>query len=644
MKIHLNYLLVRTRQTTERVDLSSDVTFIHGPIGKGKSTVARLVNYCFGGNIERTPAIQQEFVSVELSANLGGYDCTFERASNDNQSVRVTWSGSNDNIGSVNAPFDSQDEPLIDADVFNLSDLIFYLCDVIPIKVRKKTSDPDSPMIRLSFRDIWRYCYLDQTHLDSSFFRFEDPFRGRKSQDAMRFFTGLHSELLSQFEVELMRKNDEQRSKREAVEQIRAFIARFELDTDQDLESQLSSAKQELNDAKARLAELEKNRMVQTHPTDTLRDELRKLGEEIRIQNQAIIESKEMLSEQRALRAELITAKTKAERTDQALRILEGVNYKRCPECGVDVSHRTSVHHCKLCGSDTEDDPGESALELEVFRRDLNERIDQIADSINRRKSELWRTERKLKVAVSRKEEQDRQLQEELARYDSAYIESIRGAEREIATLSERINSLEKLQLMPQAVNSLEEEAGALQGSIDRLRNSVIQEREKLRAADANIALIADEFKNIMLEVSFPGVEDEDDIIIDPRNWRPIVVHGEIEWSYWDTGSGGKKTLFNVCYALALHTVALNQGLPVPTILVIDSPTKNISEDENPELVHSLYNEIYQLAESQKEKGLQLLLIDSELVAPGSGFDDFSELRMAGEDEAPALIPYYNGP
>src|SRR5690606_30156519 len=102
----------------------------------------------------------------------------------------------------------------------SLSDLLFHLCGVEPIKVPKRSRDPDSPMIRLSFRDIWRYCYLDQTHLDSSFFRFEDPFRGRKSQDAMRFFTGLHSERLSLLQASLFRAVAEQQGARKAVAQI----------------------------------------------------------------------------------------------------------------------------------------------------------------------------------------------------------------------------------------------------------------------------------------------------------------------------------------------------------------------------------------------------------------------------------------
>ena len=145
-----------------------------------------------------------------------------------------------------------------------------------------------------------------------------------------------------------------------------------------------------------------------------------------------------------------------------------------------------------------------------------------------------------------------------------------------------------------------------------------------------------------MLSVSFPGVAEDDEVIIDPRNWKPTVVHGEQEWSFWDTGSGGKKTLFNVCYALAIHAVALERQMPVPGLLVIDSPTKNISEDENPGLVRSLYSEIYRLARGQHQ--LQFLLIDSDLVRPSDELQGFLERRMAGEPDAPSLIPYYKGP
>jgi len=158
---------------------------------------------------------------------------------------------------------------------------------------------------------------------------------------------------------------------------------------------------------------------------------------------------------------------------------------------------------------------------------------------------------RQLAQAEGLKKSLDQKLQEELARYDSAFVERIRAAEGEIATLVERIRSLRRLQQMPKAINALEKEAGALQGRIDNLRTFVKEERDRLYAADANIRAIEAEFKRIMIPVSFPGVAEEDKVVMDPRNWRTAVLHGDQEWTFWDTGSGGKKTLFNVCYALA---------------------------------------------------------------------------------------------
>ncbi len=645
MNIRLTYLVVRTRQTTEEIRFSEIVTFLYGPVGTGKSTVARLVDYCFGGDLERTPAIQQEFVSVVLGAELGEYECTFERGAEDTQAVRVTWTRGEDDFGSVNAPLSAGEVSLLDAEVYNLSDLLFHLCSVEPIKVLKRSRDPDSPMIRLSFRDIWWYCYLDQTHLDSSFFRLEDPFRGRKSQDAMRFFTGLHSERLSQLQVDLYRTITKQHGSREAVAQIRRFMARFEFGSELELTVQTEATERKLRAAEERKQTLERDRATSIHPTDELRSRLRKLSQTVSDLWEAISASQGTLAEQEALRAELITTKVKAGRAKQAGRILDGVDYSRCPQCGSDISGRPPVvEQCRLCGTRSTATEARPSVNAEAVRRELNDRIDQIADSMNRRRQALKRSERELQRAENVKRQLDRQLQDELRRYDSAFVESIRVVDREIATLEERLRSLVQLQEMPRAISELEEQAGASQVRIDQLRSTIEEERRRLRLSDENARAIAEKFKAIMLEVGFPGVSDEDDVVLDPRNWKPFVVHSEQKWGFWDTGSGGKKTLFNVCYALAVHEVARERGMPVPNILIIDSPTKNISDDENPELVQSLYREIYRFAAERNGTGTQFLLIDSDLVEPEAELTGFSQRHMAGEPDAPSLISYYVGP
>src|ERR1043165_1952275 len=250
MKLHIQRLVVRTRETVEEVRFS-DVTFIHGPVSTGKSTIARLIDYCLGGYLERTPAIQSEFISAELYLVIGSSDCSIERATTDQSHARVSWVGRDGSMESINAPFNPSDDPLLEnAEVYNFSDLIFHLGETTPIRVRQRMRDPDSPLIRLSIRDVLWYCYLDQAHLDSSFLRLEDTFRGRKSQDAMRFFTGLHSEALNEIESELNRALDAQRGKREAVHQIRTFMERFKLDSDGEIAERLAETQRQLDEAR----------------------------------------------------------------------------------------------------------------------------------------------------------------------------------------------------------------------------------------------------------------------------------------------------------------------------------------------------------------------------------------------------------
>jgi len=641
MHISIRRLLVRARQSTEVIEFAG-VTFLHGPVGTGKSTVARLIDYCFGGDIERTPAIQKEFVSAELFVDLGSNACVIERSSTDTQVARVTWTAK-EAEESLNAPLQAQESPIFGSDVYGLSDLLFHLCGITPIKVRRNRQDPDAPLVRLSFRDVWAYCYLDQTHLDSSFFRLREVFRGRKSQDAMRFFTGLHSERFNQLEQELARVTEDQRVKRESVAQIRTFMTRFELGSELEMGAQVQEATNALFAARASKKALEEARRAETHPTDELRQRLRRVGSEVAAMELALTESKAAREEQRALRAELITAKTKSQRAEQAGQILEGVDYKCCPQCGTDITGRPhEVRHCHLCCSE-HNHGGSAPIDAEILRRDLNERIDQIADSVDRRSTEIQRMERYLDRVRLEKTALDRQLHDELERYDSSFVESIRSVEREIATLVERISSLERLRQMPAAITALEEEAGTLQGRIDSLRTRLTEERVKLESADVNIAALAATFKQVMLAVGFPGVSQADEVVIDTRNWEPAICHGEQVWGFWDTGSGGKKTLFNVCYALALHTWAAERSLPVPTLLIIDSPTKNISYEENPDLIRSLYDQAYILA-TRQDPSVQLILIDSDLVSPREEMIGFVERRMAGENTAPALIPYYKGP
>jgi len=257
----------------------------------------------------------------------------------------------------------------------------------------------------------------------------------------------------------------------------------------------------------------------------------------------------------------------------------------------------------------------------------------------------LLRLEQKLEEEEDRKKELDDELVRVLQQYDSAFVAKVRSVDSEIARLRERLRSLKRLVKLPESVASLEREAAQIQGQIEKAKIELQTERSKLASADERIDEIAQTLRTIMIEVGFPGFYKDDDVALDPRRWIPAVVHKDESWTFYDAGSAGKKTLFNVCYALAVHFAAAVHSMPLPRFLIIDSPTKNITEHEDPTLVSALYRTLYGIA-SKFRGTIQFVLIDATLVSPEDSDIEFADKRFDNGQNGfpPPLIPYYRGP
>ncbi len=645
MNVHFSHLELNCRASVERVDFSPQVTFIHGPVGTGKSTVARLVDFCLGGSLTRTSALRNELLAARLKARIGEYEVLFERELEQTTSVRVTWEKGNQDRGSALAPLQQSESPILSGDVFTLSDLLFYFAGITPIKVRKSKMDPESELVRLSFRDVMWYCYLRQEDLDSSFFEMEHPFKRNKSIDVMRFVVGFHSDRLNQLDQNLVRMQDELRANRAAAIQIREFLRRFQLGSDVSIDVQIAQIENDLAAGQARRQQIEADSLQSTHTVDPLRDKLRQLSRRLGREEEALTDLRDRISTQEALRAELVSAKVKAGRSDAAQSVLAGVRFGRCPQCGSRVAEDRfgSDDACSLCGQDVHQEAGSDALETEVLRLDLNTRIDELDSLIESHRQELEEQEARVGSLRQRKIEQDQQLTRELQQYDSAYVSQVRAVDRGIAELEERRRQLRKLAELPRALEQMERASGELEGDVRNVRAAIEDERQRLRNADARIKDIESTFLSTMLEIGFPGIEPGDRVQISRRNWQPRVFHGADDdegWSFDEAGSGGKQVLFNVCYALAVHRVAAEHDLPLPTFLIVDSPTKNISADVNPTLIERYFRLIYSLAEGRL-KDTQFILIDSDLVEPAGQNVDFKERLLSSEKP---LISYYSGP
>jgi AAA domain len=647
MKFLLKSLTLQCRQSREVIEFSRQVSFFHGKIAAGKSSILRLIDFCLGGDLERTPAIIKELVSVEMSACIGEYNVLFERDQGSNQ-VQVTWQGENESatvLAAINS--DASRPPIWGTDIFYLSDLVFYLAGSSILRVRKNQNNPDAPFVRLSFRDILWYCYLDQDNLDSSFYRLEEPIIQSKSRNVMRFIVGFYTERLSDLETRLSDIKKQRSGKREAINQIRTFIQEFGYASESDISQETQAIEQEVSEFYSLQTSLRQGYIVNTHFVDELRQSLRNLSNCLAQEEQTLTDLYSEIEEKEALRADLLSAKLKVARSSSANALLSGVAFDSCPACGTKVNNPSYPEEdsCYLCGRCPHHNEEFSQMN-EVLKKDLISRILELEESIFSHKKSIKGQTRRTEELRQEKTRLDRQLVQELSNYDSAFLAESREVDWQVATLEERLRGLQRISSMITGLERLEHELHELRVSEEELEEQIQREREGLTNADQNIRDIENAYLDALIQSKVPGINQHDKIEINRKTWIPWILSESdeaLKWYFSNAGSGGKKTLLKVCYALALHKVAADNNLPLPSLLIIDTPMKNIGEDVNNDIFESFYNYVYALSETSLSD-TQIIIVDKEYFSPASYEIDYYERYMTpNETEHPPLITYYRG-
>lgn len=645
MKLNIKNLQLLCKEGDEEVRFGEHVSFFHGEMGAGKSTIAEMVNFCLGGKLVNTPAVSSEVISVQLLLQIGVTEVLLQRDLNSTSSLVASWQNE-DEVGRLDLPFDAQNDSLYGDDVFNFSDFVFRALSVPVLKVRTKKEDPDSKLHRVSLRDFWRFCYLDQKHLDSSFFLLEQPIRAEKSKDVLKYVLGLHSDLLNTLQGELAETRQQQRTLREAAQQIHEFLSQYEFSSEDEIDLQL-----DVVNRKAEALELERDEQqnqqsgIQT-VSDLDRNENDKLNVAFKEKLEAIGEIKGRISEQDELIAEFVSMKFKAARSSLATEILQTSGFHACPSCGTTVSQKTDPSCCKLCKSALEEAPGGFDAQRALVEQDLDDRIKDLKLSVKRLRRSFERQTRALdQLAMARQEVQHR-IEDGRRAIESEYMQRARRLESKLGELNERRRFLSRVRKMPAEIENRRARADKLSERISKITRDIADEEARFQSGRDNAHRLATNFSKTLKAIHFPGLGDKDKIIINLKTWKPYIYpNGDSArgWTFEDAGSGGKMVLFKMCFSLALHLTAAENSLPIPRLIVIDSPMKNITPDINPDIFEHFYKELYRLL-SNELSDWQCVVVD-QTFCPFEGFKDgVVERKLTKSDpEHPPLISYYTG-
>lgn len=652
MRFRFRSLVLDTPRRQEFIDLDHQFAFFHGQVSAGKSSILRLIDYCLGGDLELTVAIQKRLVSATLSVRIGENDVLLEREKPTTEQVRVTWTNRAGEVATVLAPLRPASTPIWDGGIHSLSDLLFFLSGTVPMKVRRSKLNPDSELIRLSFRNLMWYCYLQQELQELSFYNLENPERKFASRDVLRYALGYYTDRQTELEVERDRSRLAELAKRQSVGQMRTLMAEMGYDSPEAVARAYDEARAELESAKAAIRVIESDRAAAVHPAEALRRKLRDLSQQIDVEERALIDVARRIEQQTALRAELVSSKFKMARAVVATSLLGNVEFHSCPRCGTGIHspEREAIGDCVLCKQPTQvvTHAAVTSPASEAERADINNRIDEIAENLKRHREARRFQEKRLEALLAEKTRGDQELSRQLVEYDSAYVAALRQHQTRAATAEERARNIEQARRLPEKIAQLEREADEHMLRQEQLRREIEAERSVAARSEGLVRRLEEYYHEALLAVHVPHVNVDDKVSIDPRDWIPRIYpagDSESAWEFARAGSGGKKTLMNACFALAIHRLAAEEGLRLPSFLMIDTPMKNIGERVNEDLLKHFYAYLYRLAAGPLRE-TQFIIGDIQFVPPPAELGlDLVERFMTREDpRAPPLFTDYVGP
>lgn len=647
MKIFLNRLELRFRRSVEVIRFEH-VNFFWGKIGAGKSSIARLIDFCLGAEIKLTPALQLEFLQATLYLEVAGRPLTIYRERGAG-SVVAAWEEGSD-FFEVIIPARVADGVVVPGTSIEvLSDLIFHLAGIPAPKVRKGRGSVEPSMVRLSLRDLFRFCYIDQDEIDSDFFRLDldsDWARRTKSVDAMRFILGYHQELVATLEAELQNTHEQKLAARAAAEALEKVLEESGFSNPFEIETRLSALKVKLEEIReaAAVARLSRGDDGE-HAVDSLRRQARNLNSDLQSLEDMNLAIKQRAEDTERHLNELRMLSVRYSRTKTARTLLAAVEFSECPSCTQKLPDR-DVSQCKVCGQ-LETDETHNHLSNEVVEADLKSRLGELQETLQslrlQEKKAIWQLEdvRKEKFSV------DRSLGKRLLEYDSVFLSRALEFERQATVLEQQIISLTSYHKLPARLAEMLSAADSLQGEESELRTKLNRERTSAFKDRSNLESLEELFLDCLVRSSFPGINKNFKVSINPKSFVPEVFPVDVAefavTSFANMGSGGMKTIFKACYALALHRLATMTGAALPTLLVMDSAMKNVSERENVELFQAFYKLVYELAASELSE-TQFVLIDKEMfpVPDSVDLELFSRHMAPGSTVNPPLVPYYN--
>jgi len=594
------------------------VNIIFGDSATGKSSILECINYLFGSSkFVFDEEIEAAVKYVMMQVALGGVTYVIKRDIFDVDAEVEVYASDFDSINKIFPKKYSPNYAQEGRDGY-LSDFYLAALGMPLLTVRQAPTKVDSEHVRLSFRDVFKYCYLKQDDVGAKALLGDGSFVGAKARETFKYIFNLLDSAISDLQNQLSVATAEQRKAKDTYDVVSGFLRAVEFKTEFDLDDARVDAENRQSLAS---------------------DELDRIGKAITENNESYAAFKAVLS--------TLTLKIKdsEKEIDNADRLVE--QYLRLRnDYQSDIDKLNAIKKTKgLIGADQYEKQFscplcESQLDLKNVKHSFDisadENVNQDINSITRRMREAdrlatrERTRRdqlisELELLNEEQSRARRMLDEEMGSATTPYLAERDTWSFELAKASEELESIERNLKIRNQLKSIFKEVDEIEERILKIQNELRELQNKAPSVSEVVGGIGDILEAYLRKVNISDIRD---VQINERSFLPILRNRE----YRDITSGGLRTILSIGYFLSVLEFSTTRFSNHPKFLMIDTVGKylgktdakysdtNLAEDRregtsDPGKYKNIYQAMMDACDriEKRSEAVQIIVVDNDL-------------------------------
>lgn len=582
--ILVNHLIVVGTKKNYVVDFQPGVNIIYGDSNTGKSSILNLIDYLLGARkIDLYPEIEAVCRYAILDVTLNDNRYSVKRDIFDNSKPIEVYPCAYNKIEQFAVkkylPTFKANKQYQDLEFY--SDFLLNALNLTNLKIKQAPSKDDSKLTRLSFRDIFKYCYVDQDDLGSKKFLKSDNYalQVRNTEVFKYIFNALDSQI-TELEQSISNKTQKKHELENKFKTVSDFLRESEFGSLLSLDDEITRTDDAISEIEAQLAQVNKRVMADDEVYRAIKTTLSEIELEIKLITQKMSDNELKIERFTRLKNDYSSDIAKFTSSLEARRVIGEIpeEISLCPVCDNEL-------HLESAKTKFEIPPTEKVKhELNSLKRRIKDTEKIISES-----KRQWDLEQEKLRGLNEQEFNARELiDKNTNEMASPYL-----AERDMY-VGQRAELKQKRKELVSRLK-IRNQHDLLTKTIKSLETSIIKLKENLEELNENapsmidiLSNLADNLKDYLM---FIKIQKPTGINLSSNRFTPIVR--EIE--YANITSGGLRTIIVIGYMCSLIKEALRSKMSYPSFLMIDTVGKYLGK------THSRYRNETSTTEDAKE-------------------------------------------